>query len=145
MDSRSHSPEKSRPKLGPSSSLESRHPEGKGRLAYSLVTEVVSKLGRKGMRLNMNGSLPALDTSYQGVNGSSQPASRRSGVAGTSCLMACGVGTSHARGGGTRGVNVGGVCAIGGTPGVTLMPARSLARESMSSIGLGASPRHGVP
>jgi hypothetical protein len=60
MDSGSRSPEKSRPKLGPSSSSESRHPEGKGRLTYNLVTELVSKLGQKGMELNTDGSPPPL-------------------------------------------------------------------------------------
>lgn len=39
----------SRAKLGPSSSSESRYPEGKGNPAYILVTELVSKLGSKGM------------------------------------------------------------------------------------------------
>jgi hypothetical protein len=45
MDSRSRSPEKSRAKLGPYSSLESKDPEGKGSPTYILVTELVSKLG----------------------------------------------------------------------------------------------------
>jgi hypothetical protein len=69
----------------------------------------------------------------------------RSGVAGTSCLMARGVSTFHATGRGTRRVVVGDVCAAGGTPGVTLTLARSFERESASSVSLGASPGHGAP
>jgi hypothetical protein len=45
MDSGSHNPEKSKLKLKPSSSSESKYPEGKGSPTYSLVMELVSKLG----------------------------------------------------------------------------------------------------
>jgi hypothetical protein len=45
MDSRSHSPEMSKLKLGLSYSLESKHPEGKGSLTYTLVIELLLKLG----------------------------------------------------------------------------------------------------
>ena len=48
--------EKSKPRLGPSSSSESRHPEGKGRSAYMLVKALVSKLARKRIGLNTDGS-----------------------------------------------------------------------------------------
>jgi hypothetical protein len=56
MDLGSLSPEKSRAKLGPSSSLESRHPEGKGSPTYIRVIELVSKLGWKAMGLHTDNS-----------------------------------------------------------------------------------------
>jgi hypothetical protein len=140
MDLGSLSPEKSRPKLGPSSSSESRHLDGKGRPTYNPVTVLVSKLGRKGMELNTEGSPPALEMSCQGVTSSSRPASGRPSVAGTSCLTVWGVGTSHPGGGGTKRVDVESV-----GPGVILTLARPLERESASLISLGVSLGHGVP
>jgi hypothetical protein len=86
-ESGSRSLEKSRPMPRPSSSSESRHPKGKGRSAYKLVRELVSKLGWKGMGLNTDGSPLAVDMSCQGVIGSSNPTRVRSGVAGSSCPM----------------------------------------------------------
>jgi hypothetical protein len=88
MDSGSLSPEKSRAKLRPSSSSESRHPEGKGSPTYVLVTELVSKLDTKGMGLNTNSSPLVPVMSLQGATGSSRPAGGRTGAAGTTCSTA---------------------------------------------------------
>jgi hypothetical protein len=125
-----HNPEKSRAKLGPSSSLESKHPEGKGSLIYILVAELVSKLGWKGMGLNTDDSPPTLVTSLQGATDSSRPTGGRTGAAGTTRSTAWGTGVSHTEGGGARKV---GASVTGGALGAMLVLARSLERESSSA------------
>jgi hypothetical protein len=117
-------------KLGPSSSSESRHPEGKGSLTYIRVTKLVSKLGWKGMGLNTDGSPPSSAMSLQGAFGSSRPAGGRASVADTARSMTWGTSLSHIGGGGARNVGAG---AAGGALGEMLTLAKSLERDSMPS------------
>jgi hypothetical protein len=63
-------------------------------------------------------------------------------MAGIAPSMACGAGTSDARGGGTRSVDAG---ATVGAPGAMLMLARSLERESTPLAIARVSPGHRVP
>jgi hypothetical protein len=113
----------------------------KGSPTYILVMELVSKLGWKGMGLNMDGFPPTLATSLQGATGSSRPTGGRTGVAGTARSTAWETGVSHTGGGGARKV---GASVTGGAPSAMLALARSLEKESMPSAILGAPRGHEV-
>jgi hypothetical protein len=142
MDSGSRSPEKSRAKLGLSFPQSPNTLREKGSPTYILVTELVSKLGSKGMGLNTDGSPPAPVMSLQGATGSSRPVGGRTDAARIARSMIWGTGVSHIGGTGARRVGVG---ATGGAPGAMLVLARSLKRGSVPSAILGAPLGHGMP